>query len=163
MQGVPTIQEPVPITGTKQAGTLRVGVVAINNKTDRSPSLTVLRSRLIGNITGSNIDAVALDSKGAAEIEAEARQKGCDYILYTDLSLLKTSGKAGGLIGKATGVGALKERVESRLDFKLYPLGTQLPQLSSSASARQEGTEDESLAAAATQEAKLVVDAVRKR
>jgi hypothetical protein len=148
---------------TKRAGTVRVGVVWIANKTDRSPSVDMLRSRLIGGIIESNIDAVPLDSRTPADIEAEARRKECDYILYTDIALLKTSGKAGGLLGKATGIGALKERVESRLDFRLFPVGDSTPQLTSAATAKEDGSEDVSLSAAAGQEAKAVVAEVRKR
>lgn len=165
--GQPATQPPTdsavsPAT-TKRPGTVRVGVVWIGNKTDRSPSVDMLRSRLIGNIIDSDIEAVPLDSRTPADIEAEAKRKGCDYILYTDIMLLKTSGKAGGLLGRATGVGALKERVESRLDFRLFPVGNPSPQLVSSATAKEDGSEDASLSAAAGLEAKAVVAEVRKR
>ena len=149
--------------GAKQPGTIRVGVVAVTNKTDRAPSLSQLRARLIGGISESDVDAVPLDSTSPSDIEAEAKQKDCDYILYTDIAQLKTSGKVGGLLGRATGVGSLKEKVESRLDFKLYPVGSSAPRLSSSASAKEEGAEDVSLSAAAGQEAKAVLAEVRKK
>jgi hypothetical protein len=166
--GVPPAQPPrddstVSPATTKPAGTVRVGVVWIANKTDRSPSVDMVRGRLIGGITQSNIDAVPLDSRAQAEIEAEARQKACDYILYTDITLLKISNKAGGLLGKATGIGGLKERVESRLDFRLFPVGDSTPQLTSAATAKEDGSEEVSLSAAAGQEAKAVVAEVRKR
>ena len=165
--GRPTTRLPadsvVSPSTTKRPGTVRVGVVWIANKTDRSPSVDALRSRLIGGIVESDIDAVPLDSRTPADIEAEARRKECDYILYTDITLLKTSGKAGGLLGRATGIGGLKERVESRLDFRLFPTGNASPQLVSSATAKEEGSEDASLSAASGQEAKTVVAEVRKR
>jgi hypothetical protein len=123
----------------------------------------MLRSGLIGGIIDSDIDAVPLDSRTPADIEAEAKRKACDYILYTDITLLKTSGKAGGLLGRATGIGGLKERVESRLDFRLFPAGNPSPQLVSSAAAKEDGSEDASLSAAGGQEAKAVVAEVRKR
>jgi hypothetical protein len=163
--GVPATQsadDSSPAT-TKRPGTVRVGVVWIANKTDRSPSVDMLRGRLIGGIIDSSIDAVPLDSRTPGDIEAEAKRKACDYILYTDITLLKTSGKAGGLLGKATGIGALKERVESRLDFRLFPVGDSTPQLTSAATAKEDGSEDVSLSAAAGQEAKAVVAEVRKR
>lgn len=166
VRGRPTTQpeaETAATGGAKRPGTIRVGVVSIANKTDRSPSVASLRSRLIGSITQSDVDAVPLDSRTAADIEAEAKQKECDYILYTDVTLLKTSGKVGGLLGRATGVGGLKERVESRLDYRLFPVGNTSPQLTSSASAKEEGSEDASLSTAAGQEARAVVAEVRKR
>ncbi|MFY9554994.1 MAG: hypothetical protein WAV20_24080 [Blastocatellia bacterium] len=165
--GPPATQTPAetmvtPAT-TKRPGTVRVGVVWIANKTDRSPSVDMLRSRLIGGIIESDIDAVPLDSRTPADIEAEAKRKACDYILYTDITLLKASGKVGGLLGRATGVGGLKERVESRLDFRLFPVGSSTPQLTSAATAKEDGSEDASLTTAAGQEAKAVVAEVRKR
>jgi hypothetical protein len=156
-------RETATTGGAKRPGTIRVGVVSIANKTDRSPSLASVRSRLIDSIIQSDVDAVPLDSITSTDIEAEAKQKECDYILYTDVALLKTSGKVGGLLGRATGVGGLKERVESRLDFKLFPVGNTSPQLTSSASAKEEGSEDTSLSTAAGQEAKAVAVEVRKR
>lgn len=166
MRGRPTTRpdsETATAAGAKRPGIIRVGVVSIANKTDRSPSVDMLRSRLIGNIIESDIDAVPLDSRTPADIEAEAKRKACDYILYTDITLLKTSGKAGGLLGRATGVGGLKEKVESRLDFRLFPTGNASPQLVSSATAKEDGSEDASLSAAGGQEAKAVVAEVRKR
>jgi hypothetical protein len=152
-----------PSTAIKQPGKIRVGVVNITNKTDRSPSLYNVRSRLISNIIDADVDAVPLDSRTPADIEAEARQKGCDYILYTDIAVLKTSGKVGGLLGRATGVGGLKEKVESRLDYRLFPIGSTTARLTSSAAAKDESSEDSSLSMAAGQEARAVVVEVRKR
>ncbi|HWN97633.1 MAG TPA: hypothetical protein VNS63_00015 [Blastocatellia bacterium] len=149
--------------GSKRPGMIRVGVVSIANKTDRSPSLYSVRSRLISSIMDSDVDAVALDSRTPAEIEAEAKQKDCDYVLYSDLTLLKTSGKVGGLLGRATGVGGLKEKVESRLDFRLFPIGSQTARLTSSASAKDEGSEEASLSMAAGQEGRAVSVELRKK
>lgn len=151
------------VASIKQPGKIRVGVVTIANKTDRSPSLYNVRSRLISNIIDSDVDAVPLDSRTPAEIEAEAKQKGCDYILYTDIALLKTSGKVGGLLGRATGVGGIKEKVEARLDFRLFPVGSASALLTSSATTKDESSEDASLSMAAGQEARAVVVEVRKR
>jgi hypothetical protein len=172
LMGVPsvgTMSEPRPQATpsdvqTKRPGEIRVGVVAINNKTDRSVSTDTVRSSLIGNITGSGIEAVPLDSTSPAAIEAEARQKGCDYILYTDIAELKKSGsKAGGLLGRATGVGIAKERFEAHLDFRLFATGSTSPQLTSSSKSKEEGPELVSLSAAAGQEAKTVVSEIQKK
>jgi len=147
----------------KQPGKVRVGVVTIANKTDRSPSLYNLRSKLISNIIDADVDAVPLDSRTPAEIEAEAKQKSCDYILYTDITLLKTSGKVGGLLGRATGVGGMKEKVESRLDYRLFPVSSASAILTSAASVKDESSEDASLSMAAAQEGRAVAVEVRKR
>ena len=148
---------------TKAPGTLRVGVVAINNRTDRQVSVDSLRQRLIGRIAGSGIDAVPLSGISAAELEAEAKAKQCDFILYTDLSTLKTSAakKLGGFLGRAAGVGGI-DKTESRVDFKLFAVGETAPRLQSNASAKEEG-DDASAGVAVDNEANKVSAEVRKR
>jgi hypothetical protein len=153
----------VAATGTKSPGTLRVGVVAINNRTDRPVSVESLRQRLIGRIQGDGIDAVALNAISPAEIEAEAKTRQCDFILYTDLNGLKVSAakKLGGFLGRAAGVGGA-EKTESRVDYKLFAVGEPSPRLQSSANAKEEGDEV-SAGAALDNEASKVSAEVRKK
>ena len=148
---------------TKAPGSLRVGVVAINNRTDRSVSLDSLRQRLIGRIAGQGVDAVPLSGISAAELEAEAKAKQCDFILYTDLSTLKISAakKLGGFLGRAAGVSGV-EKTESRVDFKLFAVGETSPRLQSNASAKEEGDEA-SAGVAVDNEANKVSAEVRKK
>lgn len=148
---------------SKAPGTLRVGVVAISNRTDRPVSVDSLRLRLIGGIEGDGIDAVPLTGVSASEIEAEAKAKQCDYVLYTDLSTLKISAakKLGGLLGRAAGVSGI-EKTESRVDFKLFAVGEISPRLQSNASAKEEGDEA-SAGTSIDSEANKVSAEVRKR
>ena len=106
---------------TKQPGSVRVGVVSIDNKTNRPVSLESLRQRLIGGIDGNGIDAVALNATIPAEAEAEAKAKQCDYILYTDLSGMKTSAakKLGGFLGARCGS---KRRGQDRSSRRLQAI-----------------------------------------
>ncbi|MFZ0062326.1 MAG: hypothetical protein WAL47_09840 [Pyrinomonadaceae bacterium] len=147
----------------KPPGTLRVGVVAINNQTDRSVSLESLRQRLIGRIGSSGIDAIPLAGSSPAELEAEAKAKQCDFILYTDLSTLKVSAakKLGGFLGRAAGVTGA-DKTESRVDFKLFAVGETAPRLQSNATAKEEGDEA-SAGASVDNEANKVSAEVRKR
>ncbi|HET6670643.1 MAG TPA: hypothetical protein VFH15_10470 [Pyrinomonadaceae bacterium] len=147
----------------KAPGTLRVGVVAINNQTDRSVSLESLRQRLIGRIESSGIDAIPLSGSSPGELEAEAKAKQCDFILYTDISALKISAakKLGGLLGRAAGVTGV-DKTESRVNFKLFAVGETAPRLQSSATAKEEGDEA-SAGAAVENEANKVSAEVRKR
>ena len=149
---------------SKQPGTIRVGVVAINNKSNRPVSVEVLRARLMGGIEGSNIDAVPLQQAiSLIEVEAEAKAKQCDFILFTDLSGLKISAakKLGGLLGRAAGVGGI-DKSEAKIEFKLYPVGTTMPVLESTATAKEEGDEA-SVGKALDAEARAVVNEVRKK
>jgi hypothetical protein len=155
------VASAAPSVGPKQPGTIRVGVAAINNRAGGEVPLDELRSRLVGSISGSGLEAVPLDAAQAPAAEAEARQKDCDLVLYTDLSALKQSGgKFGGMLGRATGIGG-SDRYESRVDFRLFAVGG-ASQLESNATAKEEGAEA-SVSAALEREAKAVVAAARKK
>lgn len=148
---------------TKQPGTIRVGVVRLNNKSDRSVSVDVLRARLMGGIQTTGIDAVALNAISEAEAEAEAKAKQCDFILYTDIKALKLSAakKLGGFLGQAAGVaGAAK--TEARVEYRLVAVGESSPRLQSSATGKEEGDEA-SVGTALDAEARAVSTAVRKK
>ncbi|HAF12120.1 MAG TPA: hypothetical protein DCK93_08990 [Blastocatellia bacterium] len=130
------------MSGAKTPGTIRVGVVQINNRTDRQVSTESLRERLIGNIKGSGVEAIALNATSQSEAEAEAKAKQCDFVLFTDIATLKTSGakKLGGMLGRAAGVGGI-DKTESKVEFKLFAVNESSPRLQSGASAKEEGDE----------------------
>ena len=163
-QGVqqPPVSATVTSTpaGAKARGALRVGVVTINNKTNKAVSIETLRDRLVGNIESAGVDAVSLNAISQMEAEIEAKAKDCDFILYTDITALKSS-KLGGMFGRVTGVeGASK--TEAKIEYKLFAVGESSPRLSTSATAKQEG-EEASAGTAIDTEAKQVVAAVMKR
>ncbi len=160
-------QEPPERPGTtavesKRPGTIRIGVVQINNKSDRSVSTESLRERLIGGLQGSNVEAVPLN---ASEADAEAKAKQCDFVLYTDINSMKLSAaKAlGGMLGRATGVGSAgMGKTETKVEFKLIPVGESSPRLQSSSSGKEEG-DDVSAGSAIDAEARAVSSAAKKR
>src|SRR6185437_15531244 len=63
------------ISNAKASGTIRVGVIQINNKTDRGVSQESLRQRLIGELQGDGVEAVPLNAISPREAEAEAKAK----------------------------------------------------------------------------------------
>jgi hypothetical protein len=148
----------------KAPGAIRVGVVQINNRTDRQVSAESLRERLMGEIRSNGIDAVSLNAISPAEAEAEAKAKQCDFILYTDIAALKTSAakKFGGMLGRATGVGGGGiDKTEAKVEFKLFAVGETPARLQSGASAKQEG-EEASAGTAIDLEAKQVSAEAKK-
>jgi hypothetical protein len=112
----------------KQPGTLRVGVVTINNRSDRPVSVDALRTRLVSGIEGTGVDAVPLNATTQAAAEAEAKARQCDFILYSDISSLKISAakKLGGFLGSVTGVSGVGKS-DARVDFKLFAVGETSP------------------------------------
>ncbi|PYS44339.1 MAG: hypothetical protein DMF71_04025 [Acidobacteria bacterium] len=146
-------------------GRARVGVMAFNNKTKTSVSTDSLRDQLIASLNGDGIDAISLNATSASEAAIEARAKQCAYILFTDISTLKSASagkKLGGLLGRATGVDSGSSgKSEARLDFRLLPAGSSAVTLQSSASANEDN-QDASVRAAIEGEARAVAAAVPK-
>ena len=147
----------------KQPGMIRVGVAGISNSANGSVSLGTLHATLVGSISDSNVEAVALNASDPTAADAEAKTKECDFVLYTDLSALKQSAasKVGGMFGRVAGVGGL-QKYESRVDFRLVPVGGPAPSLESNATAKEDGA-DASVSAALQREAKAVTAAARKK
>jgi hypothetical protein len=144
----------------KTPGSIRIGVVQINNRTDRQISTESLRERLIGEIDGAGVDAIALNASSASEAEAEAKAKQCDFILYTDVASLKSS-SAKKLFGRVSGVGGA-EKTEAKIEFKLFAVGDSSALLQSAATAKEEG-DDASAGTAVSQEARAVTAEVKRK
>ena len=154
------VSVPTPAaSNAKQPGAIRVGVVQINNKSGKPVSAEALRGRLIQEIVGAGVEAIPLNGTSAAELDAEAKAKQCDFILYSDIAALKM-GKLGGLFGAVTGTGVGK--TEAKMEYKLFAVGETSPRLQSSSSAKEEGDEN-SAGVAIAAEARTVVTEVRKK
>lgn len=161
----PQNENPGTAGETKKPGAIRIGVAQINNRTNNSVSTESLRQRLIGNISGANLEAVPLNASSAFEANVEAKAKQCDFVLFTDIASLKLSAaKAfGGMLGRATGVGSGSlAKTEAKLEFKLVAVGETSPRLQATASGKEEGDEA-SAGAAIDAEAKAVSSAAKKK
>ena len=149
-----------PSTASAKA---KVGVVEFNNKAKATVSTDSLREQLIGMLNGAGLDAIALNASSPSEAAIEAKAKGCSYILYTDISTLKTASsgkKIGGLLGRATGVGSGDTgKSEAKLDFRLVPAGSSSPTVQSSASSKED-SQEASITNALQSEASAVAAAV---
>ena len=160
---------PTPATpampAAKRPGAIRVGVAQIKDLTDKNLAADSVRARLVGALVAAGLEAVPLNAYTPAALDAEAKQKECDFFLTTDVVSLKLSAarKFGGLLGRATGVGSAGiDRTEAQLNFKLTPVGASKPQLQTSANAKEEG-DDASLNAALDKEAQAVAKEARKK
>lgn len=129
---------------TKAPGAIRVGVVQLNNRTDHQISTASLRARLLAEIQENSVEAIALNASSPEEAQTEAKAKQCDFILYTDITALKTSAakKLGGMFGRATGIGSGGvDKTEAKVEFQLFAVGETSPRLKSTAAAKEEGDE----------------------
>jgi hypothetical protein len=142
---------------------VKIGVVEFNNKAKATVSTDSLRDQLIGMLNGNGLDAIALNASSPSEAAAEAKAKGCGYILYTDISTLKSASsgkKIGGLLGRATGVSSGDSgKSEAKFDFRLVPAGSSSPTVQSSASSKED-TQEASISTALQSEASAVAAAV---
>jgi len=119
-----------PPVAAKTAGVVRVGVVKINDATGENLPLDNLRVNLMSEVTLRQMEAVPLDADGHPAIAAEAAQKECDYILYTDASQVKDPGAGGvALPAGLRGVSLAKDKYQALLAITLYRAGKPLPEL----------------------------------
>jgi hypothetical protein len=148
----------------KSTGKLRIGVVGLVNKTQSSLPVESPRQRLIDEIIALEVDAVPLDQTAPEEIVAEAREKNCDFILYTDVSKLKQAGgKVGGMFGKVTGGAGGAGKYEVAVDFRLFSTGQDVARLESSATTKGEGEASEVVASVMAEEAQQAVTEARRK
>jgi len=129
--------------GAKRAGVVRVGValtktIAAADYVDASALADAVRNMLVSNLNGSAVEVVALEARQTDGVESEARQKECDYVLYSTVAHKKGGGggfggflkksaeiAAGGVIapnasgGRGGAAGSLKAKDELTLEYKL--------------------------------------------
>jgi hypothetical protein len=101
---VPSTAKAPASVGPKKAGVIRLGVVTV--KTDKVAEgmnaanlANAVQTTLTDNLKAPNVEAVSIQATTLKEIEAEARQKECDYLVYTTISHKKGGGGFGSMIG----------------------------------------------------------------
>jgi hypothetical protein len=120
-----------PSVASKAAGVVRIGVVKIKDMSGQSLPVDSLRLNLISEIARHQHEAIPLDAEGPhADVESEARSKGCDYILYTVPSQLKDP-NSGGLPPSSLPKGVVLDpaKYEALTNVTLYKVGKAQPEL----------------------------------
>jgi hypothetical protein len=98
--------------GPKRAGVIRLGVTAVKtgNVTEgmnAADLAAAVRNTLLQSLKSGNVEVIPIDATGGAAIQTEARQKECDYVVFTDVSLKKGGGGFGSVFGStAAKIGA---------------------------------------------------------
>jgi hypothetical protein len=123
---------PTPAVAPKGSGVVRVGVVKINDASGEYLPIDNLRVNLMSEITLRQMEAVPLDAEGTQAIAAEAADKQCDYILYTDATQVKAPGTALALPVALKGVSLSKDKYQALLAMTLYRAGRPAPELKQS-------------------------------
>ena len=92
--------------GPKRAGVIRLGVTAVKTGNvaegmNAAELAAAVRNTLLQNLKSGNVEVVPIDPTGGAAIQAEAQQKECDYVVYTNVSHKKGGGGFGSVFGSA--------------------------------------------------------------
>ena len=106
---------------TKAPGTIRIGVAPSEAQLGQGNNAqgdygTAIRNSIVLLMSGPAVDIVSLDSHLEIQLKAEAAQKECDYILYTNVPVKQNRGggfgkmlgmaaPAAGMLGMAGGMG----------------------------------------------------------
>lgn len=116
--GAPQAAAPSAPIGPKAAGKVRIGVappdaqVGQGNNTGGDYS-TPIRNAEIALMSGPAIEVVPLDAHIAMQLQAEAQQKQCDYVMYSSVAVKHSQGgfgkfaKFGGMAASMTPMGAM--------------------------------------------------------
>ena len=87
---------PAPAVAPKAAGVLRIGVVKIKDATGQSLPTDNLRMNLMSEFARNQMEPIPLDTDGApSSVESEAREKQCDYFVYTTANQVVDAGGSG--------------------------------------------------------------------
>jgi len=90
--------------GPKKPGVVRLGVVIPQAQMGEPDSASSsvgesVRTLIIQSLAGPAVEVTPIGASASAEIDAEAKQKNCDYVLYSSLSQKKSGGM--GFLNKA--------------------------------------------------------------
>jgi hypothetical protein len=124
---------------------IKVGVPVMQNRADRSVPGNIERDRLVAALNQEKpdkklhikIQAVALDGTTPDDVGPEAKQKNCDYVVYTTLVELRSSsdpamGRPGTIETNPNGVWstpnnpsarALDPEYRATVEYRLYRTG----------------------------------------
>jgi hypothetical protein len=127
--------------GAKREGVVRVGVALtetglMGENVDGAVLAQAVRAALMSNLNNPTIEVVALEASGQPEVEAEAKQKECDFVLYSTVAHKKGGGGGfGGFLKKSAAIasgavsptgggqggaaGSLKAKDELTLEYRL--------------------------------------------
>ena len=102
-------QTPAP-AGAKQNGVVRIGLStvktgAVGDSINAADLAAAVQSTLTNFLKVPNVEVVPIEARLSSAIAAEAQQKECDYVIYTNVSHKKGGGGGGfgGMFGHALG------------------------------------------------------------
>jgi hypothetical protein len=91
--------------GAKKTGVVRIGLAnvktgAVGEGLNAQELASAIQNTFAEYVKSPSVELVGLEAKLPTAIDAEARQKECDYVIYATASHKKGSGGFGGMFGK---------------------------------------------------------------
>lgn len=125
----------------KKPGIVRVGVPELANKTTQNVDTRALRTQLIAELAEHKMEGVPLAAAPQDELNAYAKDRGCDYLLMAQITELKASkpGRIGRMIKSTAGEATNKDVTEAKLTLQLVPVGAAKPRFSTNTSGNDGG------------------------
>ena len=123
-----SIADGTSTVAPKKPGVIRIGVVESANSSGRTMPTPMLRGGLVSSLSKAPFEAVPISGATPADLDRDASNKACDFVLVSDIAEVKTSkpNKVGGLLKKVSGdANASAEVHDARVDYKLYAVGDQ--------------------------------------
>jgi hypothetical protein len=180
--------------GPKKAGIIRIGVVAVKadkvaENMNAANLATAVQTTLNEKLKAPNVEAIPIQATVLSQIEAEARQKECDYLVYTTVSHKKGGGGgfgsvfgstaaqiAGNTIGYGSTAGAvaanaattavvadIKPKDELTVDVRLEKPGAGYPAFSKQYKGKAKSAGEDIVTAPTTQAAQALIEAATKQ
>lgn len=104
----PSTPKAATTIGAKKPGVIRIGLAqvktgAVGDAMNAEQLSSAIGSSLAENLKAPNIEVIQLEARVTSLVDAEAKQKECDFVIYATASHKKGGGGFGGMLGKAAG------------------------------------------------------------
>lgn len=189
----PSPNTPTPEITPKKAGVIRIGVVTVKagnvaEGMNASNLASAVHSTLTEKLKAPNVEAIPIQATVLAQIEAEARQKECDYLVYTTVSHKKGGGGFGSVFGSTAAtiagntvgygstaaaiaantatsvvVADIKARDEVTVDVRLEKPGAGYPAFTKPFKGKAKSAGEDVVTPPTTQAAQALIDAATKK
>lgn len=107
-------------TTDKKQGKLRIGITQITSSADRTLSTDGLQQQLVNDINflGGQAVLLAVDPNDRDSAKEQAKQQGCDYVVFTNISDYKTAtvGQKLGRVFNRGGLGGVGGTASGRVE-----------------------------------------------
>jgi hypothetical protein len=121
---------PTVAIAPKGAGVIRIGVVKLNDATGQGLPTDNLILDLVNEIQTRNMEAVALTADAPPQdVMAEAREKNCDYVLYTAVKQAADPESALPAAVLPKGAALNSANAQAVSDMTLYKVTKPLPEI----------------------------------